>query len=319
MMYLLCNACSNDLCYKKIDDLPQEFSDCLISLYLVSLVFLVFGIYLHEVVPQEYGVRKHPFFIFSACRKRRRKIENSLDALNVEGEDEDCLNERKLVDSIVNVAEYPLICKNLQKIYPSSGGRSKNTAVKNFSLALKQGEIFGLLGPNGAGKTTLLSMLTGLVPPNSGNAWVAGYEILSELSQAHLEIGVCPQFDLLWPDLTIKEHLLFYARLKGTPREKEGERVDIAIKEVFLEKFADFKAKDLSGGMKRRLSVAISLVGMPGFIFLDEPTTGLDPENRRQLWDIIVSTKGKRAVLLTTHSMEEADVLCSRVGILFGK
>jgi ABC-type multidrug transport system ATPase subunit len=120
----------------------------------------------------------------------------------------------------------------------------------------------------------------------------------------------------LWGDLSVEEHLLFFARLKGVGPELEQERVNIAISEVMLDKFRHFQVKTLSGGMKRRLSVAISLVSDPKIIFLDEPSTGLDPENRRQLWDILAAQRGKRAVILTTHSMEEADVLCNRIGIV---
>lgn len=116
--------------------------------------------------------------------------------------------------------------------------------------------------------------------------------------------------------MTVEEHLYFYARLKGIPPEKEDEQVNKAVEEVLLQKFRKFKTKALSGGMKRRLSVAISLVSEPKIIYLDEPSTGLDPENRRQLWDILASQKGKRAMILTTHSMEEADVLCDRIGIV---
>ena len=129
-------------------------------------------------------------------------------------------------------------------------------------------------------------------------------------------MGVCPQFDILWPELTVYEHLLFYARLKGTDPKNEKSRVERAMSEVYLSKFKDLKSNQLSGGMRRRLSVAISLVGNPKIVFLDEPTTGLDPENRRQLWDILAKCKGGRAMVLTTHSMEEADVLCSRVAIV---
>ena len=173
-----------------------------------------------------------------------------------------------------------------------------------------------MLGPNGAGKTTLISMLTGLYSPTQGNAWVSGYDIRNQLELVQLQIGVCPQFDLLWSDLTVEEHLLFYARLKGVVPELEKEKVDQAIDSVMLKKFRHFKTSSLSGGMKRRLSVAISLVSDPKIVYLDEPSTGLDPENRRQLWDILAAQKGKRAVILTTHSMEEADVLCNRIGIV---
>ena len=127
---------------------------------------------------------------------------------------------------------------------------------------------------------------------------------------------MCPQFDILWGDLTVEEHLLFYARLKGINPKEEKQNTKNAMEEVYLTRFAKFKVKQLSGGMKRRLSVAISLVGDPKIIFLDEPSTGLDPENRRQLWDILSKVRNKRAIIITTHSMEEADVLCHRIGIV---
>lgn len=159
-------------------------------------------------------------------------------------------------------------------------------------------------------------MLTGLYQPNSGNAWIAGFSIKTELDQVQLQMGVCPQFDILWPDLTVEEHLYFYARLKGISPKNETVMVSQAMAEVYLTKFAKYKTRQLSGGMKRRLSVAISLVGDPKIVFLDEPSTGLDPENRRQLWDILAEVRGKRAIIITTHSMEEADVLCHRIGIV---
>jgi ABC-type multidrug transport system ATPase subunit len=201
-------------------------------------------------------------------------------------------------------------------VYPGYGGRAKKAATKKFCLVIKKGEMFGLLGPNGAGKTTLISMLTGLYPANGGNAYIAGFDIKNRLDQVQLQMGVCPQFDILWKDLTVKEHLLFYARLKGISPQMEEQMADKAITEVKLERFANFKTKQLSGGMRRRLSVAISLVGEPKIGFLDEPSTGLDPENRRQLWDILGEARGKRAIILTTHSMVEADVLCNRIGIV---
>jgi ABC-type multidrug transport system ATPase subunit len=120
----------------------------------------------------------------------------------------------------------------------------------------------------------------------------------------------------LWDELTVLQHLEFYCRIKGIPPDREAQCVAEALEAVRLTKFKDFETKQLSGGMKRRLSVAIAIVSEPTLIFLDEPSTGLDPENRRQLWDIIDSLKGKTSVVLTTHSMEEADVLCQRIAIV---
>ena len=112
---------------------------------------------------------------------------------------------------------------------------------------LKDEEIFGLLGPNGAGKTSLISMITGLYQPDQGNSWIGGYNIIENIEKVHLQIGVCPQFDLLWPDLTIKEHLLFYARIKGISRINEEKNVKETISNVGLQKFSDFRTKNLSG------------------------------------------------------------------------
>jgi len=132
----------------------------------------------------------------------------------------------------------------------------------------------------------------------------------------HRVMSVCPQFDILWADLNPMEHLLFYARLKGVPAKQEDANVKETLRSVGLEIFSDRKVRELSGGMKRRLSLGIALVGNPRIIFLDEPTTGLDPESRRHLWDVLIKVKEGRCLILTTHSMEEADILCTRIGIV---
>ena len=116
-----------------------------------------------------------------------------------------------------NSETYPLVINNLRKLYVKQGYKGSYAAVKSFNLRVAEKETFGLLGPNGAGKTTLINMLTGMINPDYGNAWIGGYDIISKISKAQLEMGVCPQFDLLWPQMTVEEHLRFYARLKGTP------------------------------------------------------------------------------------------------------
>lgn len=181
-------------------------------------------------------------------------------------------------------------------------------------------ECFGLLGPNGAGKTTTISMLTGLVRPTSGNALVAGHDVLRELPQVSQLVGVCPQHDILWPELTVREHLLFYARVKGVPRAVESAAVYASAANVGLLRVSAHKlhaaVRRLSSGERRRLSLAIALLGSPAVLLLDEPSSGLDPESRRLVWQVIEGARAGRAILLATHATEEADQLCSRLGIL---
>lgn len=336
-IYILCIQCSYFSCIGSFTDFPSEGVRCLIALYLSFFFYLILAIYLQQVVPQTYGVAKP--WNFCLLRKRKKAaserdtdeigdLENERESsffnqqnnfdFDLNLEDADSKAERNIVYNLdkADYYKYPLIVKNLRKVYPGFGGRPPKVANKSMCMRIRKGEMLGLLGPNGAGKTTLISILTGLYKPNSGNAWVAGYDIKDQLEVVQLQIGVCPQFDILWEHLTVEDHLYFYARLKGVSPEKEDEKVTKAIEEVLLQKFRHFQVKQLSGGMKRRLSVAISLVSDPKIIFLDEPSTGLDPENRRQLWDILSAQKGKRAIVITTHSMEEADVLCNRIGIV---
>lgn len=152
--------------------------------------------------------------------------------------------------------------------------------------------------------------------PTEGTAFVGGYDIRTDMDKIHQVIGICPQFDLLWENLTPKETVLFYARLKGSRKADEQEMASVTLKQVGLQDFADLRVSELSGGMKRRLSVAVSLVGNPKIVFLDEPSTGLDPESRRQLWNVLLHVKQGKCLILTSHSMEEADTLCTRIGIM---
>lgn len=184
-------------------------------------------------------------------------------------------------------------------------------------IRIKNDEIFGLLGPNGAGKTTTIEMLCGLQNKTAGEIIVSGKKV-DRLSDVTQTIGVCTQFDILWDDLTIREHLSFYSRIKGVPENKinaitssTAEALDLDGDEFWL------CPTQLSGGNKRRLSLAISILGHPKIVLLDEPTTGLDPETRRYIWNVIKDIRDNgMTVLLTTHSMEEADALCTKIGIM---
>merc|ERR1711881_287072 len=209
------------------------------------------------------------------------------------------------------------IC-NMHKVYPPSGGAPEKMAVKSVSFGVNEKECFGLLGHNGAGKTTLLNMLTSLFPATSGTAFVDEYRLDKDMSKIYATMGVCPQHDILWGTLTGRQHVEFFGRLKGYSGDALKKMVNEVTKSVNLTYAEKRKAGGYSGGMKRRLSVANSIVGGPEIVYMDEPSTGLDPASKHQLWDVITASKAGKSMVLTTHSMEEADVLCDRLAIMAG-
>jgi ABC-2 type transport system ATP-binding protein len=191
-------------------------------------------------------------------------------------------------------------------------------AVDAIDLAVAPGEIYGFLGPNGAGKSTTVHMLTTLLPPTSGTAKVAGYDVVSEGSHVRAAIGAALQEAALDPLLTGREHLRLQASLQALPRGERNQRADELVARVGLTHAADRKVRGYSGGMKRRLDLAMALVHRPSVLFLDEPTTGLDIQSRTALWDEVarLAREDEVTVFLTTQYLEEADVLADRVGII---
>ena len=189
-------------------------------------------------------------------------------------------------------------------------------AVKDVSLTIPQGMVFGLLGPNGAGKTTLVNILTTLLKPSSGSASVGGYDVVKDGARVRSLIGVVPQENNLDRYLTARENLIFHAKMHAMSPSSYNRRVDELLSLMGLaERQKDFPNK-FSTGMQRRLVVARALVHDPKILFLDEPTTGLDPQAKRLIWDYFLSLKGKRTLFLTTHNMEEAEFLCDQITII---
>jgi ABC-2 type transport system ATP-binding protein len=187
-------------------------------------------------------------------------------------------------------------------------------AVNNLNLKINEGELFSLLGVNGAGKTTTIKMLTTLIKPTSGIVKVLGYRSIDEKGMIRKNINVSPQETAIAPNLTVLENLDFMAGVYKIKNKKE--RIDKLIKDFKLEDVIKQKAKTLSGGYQRRLSIAISLINDPKVLFLDEPTLGLDVLARSELWDIIKELKKEKTIVLTTHYMEEAESLSDRIGII---
>ena len=195
---------------------------------------------------------------------------------------------------------------NVSKNYKSK------KALRNLSLTIESGELFGLLGINGAGKTTLIKILCGLTKKSSGRVKIAGYDLDYEMSKIKEIVDVSPQETSVATNLTVKENLEFFANIYGSSKEAVDEIVEtFSLGEVLNE-----RARTLSGGYKRRLSIGVALISKPQILFLDEPTLGLDVFARRELWTIIKKLKGKITIILTSHYLEEIENLCDRVAIL---
>ncbi len=189
-------------------------------------------------------------------------------------------------------------------------------AVDDISLSVEEGELFALLGVNGAGKTTLLRMLMGLSAPSSGTAAVMGHDIVTDIASVKQVSGLSPQISAVAPYLTVRENLVWMAGVYGYDKEEAQKRATALTDQFLLGEVASRRAKVLSGGYQRRLSIAMALVGEPRVLYLDEPTLGLDVIARRELWKLVESLHGKVTVILTTHYMEEAEALADRIGIM---
>ncbi|KAF9625404.1 hypothetical protein IFM89_022389 [Coptis chinensis] len=308
-----------------MNDRINGMKEVLIIMFLEWCILLPVAYYLDQVVSVGSGVRKHPLFFLKNFQKKhlltfqRTNMHKKGSNVSVEMEKPDVTEERKKVKKLLLSpnTSYAVICDNLEKMYHGKDGNPEIHAVKGFSLALPQGECFGMLGPNGAGKTTSISMMIGLTIPTSGTAFIQGMDIRTDMNKIYTSMGVCPQHDLLWEKLTGREHLLFYGRLKNLKGSALTQAVEESLKNfnLFHGGVGDKRTHKYSGGMKRRLSVAISLIGDPKVVYMDEPSSGLDPASRNLLWNVVKRAKQNRAIILTTHSMQEAEVLCDRLGI----
>lgn len=205
---------------------------------------------------------------------------------------------------------YAIEIKNLTKDYKSL------RAVDGLNLTINEGEIFALLGVNGAGKSTAIKMLSCLSKPTSGDALIMGSSIISQANQVKKIINISPQETAVAPNLTVSENLELMSGVYGNPKAQAKAHASEIISQFHMEEIAASKAKTLSGGWQRRLSIAMALISEPKVLFLDEPTLGLDVIARRQLWEVIKGLKNKITIILTTHYMEEAESLSDRIGIM---
>ncbi|KAK4843669.1 hypothetical protein QYF36_011306 [Acer negundo] len=326
--------------WANLSDSGNGMREVLIIMAVEWLLVLFVAYYMDQIVSS--GGVIGPLFFLQKFRKkspsfRRPNLRRQGSKVLVQMDKPDVVQETEKVEQLLlePSTSHAVVCDNLKKIYPGMDGNPEKLAVRGLSLALPPGECFGMLGPNGAGKTSFISMklhiqyaffnisnfvrwqMIGLTKPTSGTAFVQGMDIKTDMDRIYTSMGVCPQHDLLWETLTGREHLLFYGRLKNLKGSALTQAVEESLKDVnlFNGGVADKQAGKYSGGMKRRLSVAISLIGDPKVVYMDEPSTGLDPASRNSLWNVVKRAKQGRAIILTTHSMEEAEVLCDRLGI----
>lgn len=209
--------------------------------------------------------------------------------------------------------------RGLRKSFMSRQGREKKTveAVRGVSLDVAEGEIFGFLGPNGAGKTTTLRMLATLIEPDGGTATIAGADLLGDPGEVRRRIGYVAQGGSTWDDSTAREELVLQARLYGVGKADALAKAERVLGGFQLSEYADRKCKTYSGGQRRRVDIALGVIHEPKVVFLDEPTTGLDPQSRAHMWDEIRRLRAEgMTVFITTHYLDEADALCDRISIM---
>lgn len=255
----------------------------------------------------EKGIKKQ-----KALRSNKHTINGLMDCSVVE-------EKNKVLETNSDDSKKGVIILGLSKTYDLAVGclgcgSKQIKALKPTFMEISPNEIFSIIGHNGAGKTTLINMLTGNIMPTEGTARIYGKDILTESAESY--VGLCPQHDILWEDLTAEEHLKIYCQLRCINPLLVDEAIEKYLKEVNLHNQKKNEVKKYSGGMKRRLSIILSTVGDPKVIFLDEPTTGLDPVNKRFIWKMVQNIKQGRSIILTTHAMEEAEFLSDRIGVI---
>ncbi|XP_034545071.1 phospholipid-transporting ATPase ABCA1-like isoform X3 [Notolabrus celidotus] len=299
--------------WKNLFSSPLEEDDfslrtAIVLMYFDSFLYGLLTWYLEAVFPGQYGIPRPWFFPFTKSYWFGEK----------DGKSSKVPLGRRGNSGAVCIEEEPahldpgVYIENLVKVYR----HGKKLAVDGLTLGFYEGQITSFLGHNGAGKTTTMSILTGLFPPTSGTAYILGKDIRTELSAIRQSLGVCPQHNVLFSMLTVEEHIWFYGRLKGLTEEQVKGEIEQILQDTGLPHKRKSRASALSGGMQRKLSVALAFVGGSKVVILDEPTAGVDPYARRGIWDLLLKYRQGRTIILSTHHMDEADILGDRIAII---
>ncbi|XP_029368177.1 phospholipid-transporting ATPase ABCA1b isoform X2 [Echeneis naucrates] len=280
----------------------------IIIMYFDSFLYGVLTWYIEAVFPGQYGIPRAWYFPFTQSYWFGEKDgkSNKIPLTQRGNSGAVCMEEEPVH------LEPGVYIENLVKVYR----HGKKLAVDELTLGFYEGQITSFLGHNGAGKTTTMSILTGLFPPTSGTAYILGKDIRTELSAIRQSLGVCPQHNVLFSMLTVEEHIWFYARLKGLSEEQVKSEIEQILQDTGLPHKRNSRTSTLSGGMQRKLSVALAFVGGSKVVILDEPTAGVDPYARRGIWDLLLKYRQGRTIILSTHHMDEADILGDRIAII---
>uniref|UniRef100_W4VRK6 Putative lipid exporter abca1 n=1 Tax=Corethrella appendiculata TaxID=1370023 RepID=W4VRK6_9DIPT len=286
----------------------------MVMLLAASFLYLLMTLYVEQMFPGDFGVPKPWNFMFTRgfwCKNVNPK--KIYVDWNYQNDNDDNNNNNNTMESLEceptdkNVG---IEMTGLSKVF------DKKVAVSGLSLNMFEDQITVLLGHNGAGKTTTMSMLTGMYPPTSGTAVMNGYDIRTNIDGVRESLGLCPQHNILFDELTVTEHIEFYSSLKGLSKPDVKNEINKYVNMLELKDKSNAQSSTLSGGMKRKLSVGVALCGNSKIVMCDEPTSGMDPAASRALWDLLEREKTGRTILLTTHFMDEADVLGDRIAIM---
>ncbi|XP_057217516.1 phospholipid-transporting ATPase ABCA1 isoform X1 [Triplophysa rosa] len=284
-----------------------NFTTSIVMLYVDAVIYALATWYIEAVFPGQYGIPRPWYFIFQLNYWGGVPLEVGLPIPPAPREEIDDRIEAEPTNLILGVA-----IRNLVKIYK----KGAKLAVNHLNIKFYEGQITSFLGHNGAGKTTTMSILTGLFPPTAGTIYVKGMDIRTDMDIIRKTLGVCPQHNVLFDILTVEEHVWFYGRMKGMNTEQVKAEINTLLEDVGLQHKRHEQTKNLSGGMQRKLSVAIAFIGGSKVVVLDEPTAGVDPYSRRGIWDLLLKYREGRTIVLSTHYMDEADLLGDRIAII---
>ncbi|XP_077359542.1 cholesterol transporter ABCA5 [Festucalex cinctus] len=296
---------------------PHPLSVPLFMLFLDCILYLVLGLYLDQVLPGNFGMRRSLLYFlkpsyWSKRSKRYVELSSPCDGeANGAAAAAPCPSEEPVSPEFRG--QEAIRITNISKVYHNKD--SDVEALRGLTLDIYEGQITALLGHSGSGKSTLINILCGICPPSAGSAAVYGRP-LDGIADMKRLVGICPQFDILFDVLTVHEHLRIFAAIKGIPPTNVDVEVSKVLHDLDLEKIMTAQAKNLSAGQKRKLAVGIAILGDPKILLLDEPTAGMDPCSRHQVWSLLKRRRAGRALVLSTHYMDEADILADRKAVI---